>query len=168
MTAKKKLYWRQCSVLSSYGLPSLLTKDIYTNINIFCFMDSDAPGVDKTQFGSDFHYLWRIQNILDKSASASVRNDMYLWFRLLCALKREISIKMTDKEKKDFTDRILKISDLIGVYAFAQDYSKEAKTPKLASELYLELDSYQQDLLSIADKFGLLLKTIKQDELDDY
>jgi len=128
-------------------------------------MTAEQGEIDKSIYGSDFKYLWRIQYILDRTTLASVQNDAYLWFRWLCALYRALSIKMDNGKQEEFDNRIKEINPLISKYAQNLE-SRDNSSPRLDSELYFNLHKFEIDLLAIANKYGLLLKAISADDID--
>jgi hypothetical protein len=113
----------------------------------------------KSEFNFAIDYLKEANRLLTLCHKCASDLELYQWFLYLGALGRHFSVKMTDKQKIWRHGEMVKIINLFKVVGEENRGKHDRQKVKADLNLYLALDSFEEELIFIADKKGLLLKT---------
>lgn len=127
-------------------------------------MDQHNQDFDKSEYNLAFTYIYKINELANVCDTASIQLDAYLWFRVLYALKRRLSIKMTNDVREDFDFRLEDINADLEEINRKLEANKKDKIPEVSNTVYKKLHKLQEDLLILADKYGLLIKNLDSPE----
>lgn len=130
-------------------------------------METEHEGDKKeAAFNMAVKYLERLHDLLYNANQAAINEDLYAWYRILSAIHREISPKLTAEEKKEYPIIMEKLNDPLNVF-----YNKRKNNPGKYIEswdMQKPLTVYDMTLRRHIDAHGLLMPSKKDiDKLMD-